>query len=405
MKIVLTTVGSRGDIQPYIALGKALQEFGHEIILATHPWARNIIESYNLHHVPVGPEIDINFAARKMIENSTNSFKGLKFAIHFVFELLRDCHRGFMEVIKNSDLVIGHGLVGQTEADMTHKPFVHIAIEPMGLEKVYWKTKNYPKELSIFLFNKLLGQVFGRVYMKFRKDVGAPPLSLNKQKPYLAIVPISQHLQKPNFRWRPKTEICGFFLADSQKDFSPDESLRNFISEGEKPIFITFGSMYHGKEKALELFQIFCDAMDMSENKAILLMPDLALEKLDVPNNIYLINNIPYSWLLKQVSLVVHHFGFGTTAEVLKAGLPSIPIPQIFDQKARASKIYKSGFAHKPLKLSKLTNKSLANAIQKVKTDTFLSEQCHKLGIQISKEDGLNIAAKLINEFLHRKSK
>jgi sterol 3beta-glucosyltransferase len=131
-------------------------------------------------------------------------------------------------------------------------------------------------------------------------------------------------------------------------------------------------------------------------------MPDLEKEKIVIPGNIFLANQIPYSWLLEQVTLVVHHFGFGTTAEVLKAGLPSIPIPHIFDQKIRASAIYKMGYAYKPLQINKINGNILSDAIIQVKNNQLLKRKCIEAGRIISNEKGTRKAVELINKFINK---
>ncbi len=401
MKIELTTIGSRGDIQPFIALGLALKMNGHSVTILTHPWAERIINSYNLFYLPIGDNIDINYAAKQFVEKSSSNLKGFKFALNFIFDNLRKCHTDLLSTLKDFDLIIGHGIVGSSEADMLNKPFVSVSIETMGLQKEYWKSKNIVKELYIFISNKLMGAVFGKPYKKYRKEIGAPPIGSVKKHPYLALVPISDFLQTPNPNWREVTEITGFFLAETPKEFKPDRDLQDFINVEEKPVLITFGSMFHKKEQTINLYRIICEAIAKSQSRALLLMPDLNIKNITIPENIFIINQIPYSWLLGQVSLVVHHFGFGTTAEVLKAGLPSIPIPNIFDQKIRAVQISKLGYAIKPLDFKTLNSDNLSNAILKVKVDKQMQFKCKEVGIKISKENGTDRAVELINKYFN----
>ena len=75
MKIALPTIGSRGDIQPYIALGIELQKSGHTVTILTHPWAIQIVNYYGLPHISVGDDIDINYSAKQFVENSSNILK------------------------------------------------------------------------------------------------------------------------------------------------------------------------------------------------------------------------------------------------------------------------------------------------------------------------------------------
>jgi sterol 3beta-glucosyltransferase len=404
MRIALTTIGSRGDIQPYIALGIELQRIGHSVTILTHPWAKIIVTHYGLEHISVGKDIDINYWAKQFVENSSNTLKGFKFALNFIYDTLRNCHNDFLSALKDFDLVIGHGIVGEAEAKILSKPFIQVSITPMGLPKEYWKSKNILKELVVFLSDKIMGAVFSKPYIRFRSNIGAPPLR-NKDKdkyPHLALIPMPLFLQKPNYNWKDSTEITGYFYADTPNDYTPPNDLLNFIKNGEKPILVTFGSMFHGQEQTNHLYGTVCDALTKSKSRAILIMPDLEEEGTGIPENIFLTNQIPYGWLLNQVVLVVHHFGFGTTAEVLKVGLPSIPIPHLFDQKIRASAIHKLGYAYRPLNINKMNGDILSDAIIQVNNNKEMQRRCRDAGRKISNEKGTEKAVGFINEYIRQ---
>jgi len=402
MKIALTTIGSRGDIQPYIALGIELQNNGHSVTILTHPWAKQIVNFYGLAHISVGDDIDINYSAKQFVENSSNNFKGLKFALTFIYENLRNCHKDILSALKDFDLVIGHGIVGEAEAEILNKPFIQVSIAPMGLPKEYWKSKNIIKEFSVYLLDKIMGAIFGKPYIRFRRDIGVPDLKNKNTYPYLAIIPIPLFLQRPNANWKNSTEIAGYFFAETPSYYSPPKDLLGFIKNGERPILFTFGSMFHNQEQTKHLFTTICESIDKSSTRAVLIMPDLKEKEITIPENVYIAKQIPYSWLLGQVEIVVHHFGFGTTAEVLKAGLPSIPVPHIFDQKIRASAIHKLGYAYKPLNINQINSNILSNAIVQVKNDPKMKRKCMEAGIMISNEKGTGNAVKLINKYIKK---
>jgi sterol 3beta-glucosyltransferase len=404
MKIALTTIGSRGDIQPYIALGLELQRNGYSVTILTHPWAKKIVNYYGLTHISVGDDIDINYSARQFVENSSNTLKGFKFALNFIFDSLRNCHNDYLSSLKNYDLIIGHGIVGEAEAEILGKPFITVSIAPMGLPKEYWKSRNLLKELGVFLFDKIIGAIFSKPYIRFRRDIGAPPLrDKGKDKyPHLALIPMPLFLQEPNPNWKDSTEIAGYFFAETPNDYTPPKDLLNFIKSGVKPILVTFGSMFHSQEQTNYLYGTVCDALMKSKSRAILIMPDLEQEEPAMPENIFLAKQIPYSWLLNHVGLVVHHFGFGTTSEVLKAGLPSIPIPHIFDQKIRASTIHKLGYAYKPLNINKINGNILSDAIIQVNNNQEIIRRCRDAGRKISNEKGTEKAVELINKHIRQ---
>lgn len=402
MKIALTTIGSRGDIQPYIALGVELQKNGHFIAILTHPWAKQIVNFYGLTHTSVGDDIDINYSAKQFVENSSGILKGFKFALNFIYDNLRICHKDFSSALKDFDLVIGHGIVGEAEAEILGKPYIAVSIAPMGLPKDYWKTKNIFRELSQFLSDKLLGAIFGKQYLHFRRDVGLLHLKNQNQYPYLAIIPMPLFLQKQNPNWKETTEITGFLFAETPNDYIPPVDLLSFISNGEKPVLVTFGSMFHNQEQTNHIYKTVCESIDKANAKAVLIMPDLDETKVRIPANIFIAKQIPYSWLLGHIELVVHHFGFGTTSEVLRAGLPSIPIPHIFDQKIRASEIHKSGYAYKPLNINKINGDILSKAIIQVKNDQKMKKKCLDAGKMILNEKGIERAVNLINKYIEQ---
>jgi UDP:flavonoid glycosyltransferase YjiC (YdhE family) len=269
----------------------------------------------------------------------------------------------------------------------------------MGLPKEYWKSNNFVKELSVYLSDKIMGAIFGKPYMRFRRDVGLTNLRNNNKYPYLAIIPMPLLLQRPNANWKKSTEITGYFFAETPSDYFPPKDLLGFIKSGEKPILLTFGSMFHNKEQTKHLFWTICESLDKSGTRAVLIMPDLNEKETTIPENVYVAKQIPYSWLLDHVELVIHHFGFGTTAEVLRAGLPSIPIPHIFDQKIRASAIHKLGYASKPLNIDKVNSNMLSDAITKTKNNQEMKKKCFDARTKISNENGTERAAKLINEY------
>ncbi len=399
MKTALTTIGSRGDIQLYIALGIELQKSGHSVTILTHHWAKQIVNSYGIAHIPVGDDVDIDYTAKQFVENSSNNLKGFNFALTFIYDNLRKCHKDLLPALKDFDLVVGHGIVGEAEAEILNIPFVTVSIAPMGLPKEYRKSENILKELGVYLSDKITGAIFGGPYKRFRRDVGLLYPGKNRY-PHLAIIPMPLFLQKPNPNWKETTEITGYFFAKTPKDYSPPEDLLNFINNGEKPVLVTFGSMFHGKEQTENLYRTVCESMEKSGTRAVLIMPGINEQEITPPGNISIAKQIPYSWLLGHVELVVHHFGFGTTAEVLRAGLPSIPVPHIFDQKIRAATIHKLGYACKPLNINRLNSSILSNAILSVKNNREMKKKCLEAGASISNENGAERAAKLITRYI-----
>lgn len=401
MRILITTIGTRGDVQLYIPLSKGLIAAGHDVSIATHPWAKDLLQMHSIAHYAVGSDVNVIDKGREAVECYLKGLSGLKDLMTSIYESLCDCHSGFLEACKSADLIIGHNLIGKAEADILNKLFVTVNMVPMGVPKKSWGSKNFFKN-AIYELLKIIGtNIFPDPFTKFRKKVYIP-IKRDKDKvnhKKLNLIPITHSMVKTNDLWEPITEITGYFFTKSTDDYSPPTELMNFMKNN-KPLFITFGSMVHSKELSQSLFSRISEAIAISKDKAIVLMAGFDREAVNIPENIFLIESVPYEWILKQVSIVIHHFGFGTTAEVLKVGLKSIPIPHFIDQDMRAKEMYKLGLCSKPLKLKSFTGKQLADEILKIKDGATMGRKIETISKTITEEDGVNKAIKLINQFL-----
>lgn len=398
MKFVISNIGSRGDIQPYIALAKQLKTSGHEVAIATHPYTKALIEAFGVRHVSIGKDISVENEVKKVLIKSNTPTKGLFHVVRFIIESLKHCHNDLMTAIKDADTVIvGHNLAGMIEAELLNKPYIRVAIDVSSVPT------RKPSFLSKYYFQGLLTSFFASVFLKpfnkYRKSLKLPAAHKSTYIPKLTLLPISKEIQLPNELWLPNTEISGYWFLDTPIDFKSNPKLLKFIQNGSKPIFISLGSMYADLNQIKKTLDIFVSSTTQANERAVILMPIEIKEKL--PDSIFLIKSIPYSWLLEKVSLVVHHCGFGTTAEVMKAGLPSIPIPHIFDQFKNANKLYKLGLAYKPLDINKLNATHLARAISAVKDDDQMRAKTEKIGQILQNEKGTEKAVELICKHLN----
>lgn len=392
-KILIVTIGSRGDIQPYIALADSLNKLGYHTLIATHPYAKQLIESFNVEHIPIGENISVENEVSKVLNKAKSPMKGLYQAIDFLMRSMRSCHVDLLNHVDKSDLVIvGHNLAGLAEAEILNKPFVRVAINESGIPIV--QPRFFSKEYFQGIIAAFWASAFLKPYNQFRKEIGISRLGKKSKTPELTLIPISKALQKENNLWFPPYKITGFWFCETPFGFKPNEKLEKFIQHGSEPIFMSLGSMYSNEKDMHRILNVFIEATNISNERAIILMPKISVDY--VPEHIFLIESVPYNWLFNRISLVVHHFGFGTTAEVLKAGLPSIPIPYIFDQHQNAKRLYKIGLSHKPLNIHKLEAKKLATAISETKNNTEMIEKLERIRKLITNENGLEQATELI---------
>jgi UDP:flavonoid glycosyltransferase YjiC (YdhE family) len=188
-------MGTRGDIQPYIALSKKLIDSGFEVTIATHHCWKELIESYNVKFVNVGPDIDIEYETAFIRGKSKNWIVGMIRTMGFVFKIIEESTFEIKELCSNADLVIAsHSNIGAIEAEACGVPFISVTLQPDAIPK---------KKKRKSILDKLLGAIINPFmvgpYNRLRKVHGLKRITSFDQllSPLLNIVPISPYVYPP----------------------------------------------------------------------------------------------------------------------------------------------------------------------------------------------------------------
>lgn len=391
MKILLPVIGVRGDVQVFFALAKALKNEGHEVTVAVNSKFQKLGESYGIscYSLEGNPEDGVNELQEIMKAKSTT--EAAKIGTNFFFKGVREQTKTLQELCPLFDLIIGYGSLGLAEADKANKTFISVVIDPTIAEKKF--SKNMRLNMGLLVEKIALYFLLGKKYEQFRKEIGAPPSS-KSNNPQLILLPMSQHVVKSNDNWTSKNVISGYWYLEVPSSYAPPDDLQKFIENGEKPIFISFGSAGWSEEDNISLLKILFEAVRLAGSRAIILNKEKYAG--EIPDHIYLVQEIPFDWLFDYCSCVVHHCGLGTTAEVLRAGLPSIPVPYMIDQFAWAERIHSLGAATRPIPRKELTTDKLSKAITEALDNPVIRENAQELGLKIREEDGLKSAVRAI---------
>jgi UDP:flavonoid glycosyltransferase YjiC (YdhE family) len=148
-----------------------------------------------------------------------------------------------------------------------------------------------------------------------------------------------------------------------------------------------------------QLAGIVLDALAQSGQRGILLTGWGGLRTERVPDNVFVLDAAPHSWLFPRMAAVVHHGGAGTTAEGLRAGVPSVIVPFILDQPFWGARIQALGLGPDPIPRKKLTADRLADAIRVAVTDSNMKQRANAYGAAIRAEDGCGNAIKRIKQY------
>jgi sterol 3beta-glucosyltransferase len=179
--------------------------------------------------------------------------------------------------------------------------------------------------------------------------------------------------------------------VEEQEEYAPSPDLVEFLAEGDKPIYIGFGSMFD-KAETEKVLKIILDGINKTGKRAIINgfgHPE------NLPDHIFCVDGIPHSWLFERVSAVCHHGGAGTTAAGFKAGVPSIIIPFALDQYAWAQRAYELGVGPKPVAIKQLTADRFTHALQVAFEDQTV-DNARKLAQSIAAENGARDCAQVI---------
>ena len=413
MRIVIIAPGSRGDVQPYIALGKGLQNAGHYIRLVSHSNFESLVTSYGLEFWSFGNDVKDaveNSEMRELTEKGNFILLMAKMAKEAEREALHFADGG-LNASQGMDIVlsgIGGLFIGTGIAEKLGIPLVQAYVFPFTPTKEFSsvltpKLPTFFNRFSHQLARQLMWQGFRSADTIARKKVlkippapflGSYDSKSTRNMPVLygfspSVIPAPSD-------WNDNTHITGYWFVDETENWQPPTALLDFLHSGSTPVYIGFGSMSNRNPE--ETADLVIQALALSNQRAVLLSGWSGLQKNNVPDSIFMIDSIPHSWLFPRVSAVIHHGGASTTAAGLRAGVPSIIIPFFGDQPFWGQRIADLGVGPKPIPRKKLTAEKLANAIREVITNQDMRQRAEKLGKQIQAENGIESAVNFFNK-------
>ena len=409
MRITITAAGSRGDVQPCVALGLGLKRAGHEVILASWEPYRRMAEDRGLAFRPVaGPAPDDLMAA--LVGAGRNP---LKYARGFrpllrphVEQGLRDC----LAACADADAVLYTplGFAGFMSAEHLGLPSVGCVVEPLFVRSTAYPsavlgrpvTGGGPGGLYNRLSHRAVEQLYWRIVEPLvadaREGMGLPPMPTlrsplaeihRRRRPIL--LGWSRHVLPADPRTEDRMPTTGYWFLD-HKGWRPPERLREFLEDGEPPVALGLGSMTGVEAAETDLIVSgTAEALRRTGLRGILLSEDSAIDDRLPENVIRVPGEVPYDWLFPRVAAAVHHGGAGTVAAALRAGLPSVVVPVLPDQAFWADRVASLGAAPPPIPQRVLTAENLSGAILRAVADPRMRRRCETLSAQIATEYGV----------------
>lgn len=416
MRIAIIALGSRGDVQPYIALGKGLKAAGHVVRLLSHENFEALVTSHGLEFYPMHGNVQEIVESQEMREllekgnfitiTSHTAKLTQRATINWVQQGLVAC--------QGMDLLlagVGGLYVGISLAEKLNLPLLPAYVFPFTPTKTFPGVL-FPQSIARFgggvnwlshhLIRQIMWQGSRTADALARKQVlNLPeasffgPYNTSHLHRYPTLYGFSPSVIPKPSDWK-NTHVTGYWFLDAEPDWSPPPALVKFLQDGEPPVYIGFGSMVSRNPE--ETADIILQALAKTQQRAVMLSGWGGLHKENLPDSVYLVDSIPHSWIFKHVAAVVHHGGAGTTAAGLRAGVPTIIIPFFGDQGFWGERVASLGVGTEPIPRKQLTAERLAQAIQKAVTDQTMRQRAADLGAKIRNEDGIANAVAVIQE-------
>jgi sterol 3beta-glucosyltransferase len=406
MIITIIASGSRGDVQPYVALGKGLKEAGHTVrILATQDF-QNLVTGYGLEFVDMGGNMETVAQSMQALLEQGNMLKILASMGQAAGQLASQAAVSGLAACQGSDRIIsglGGLFVGLALSEKLGIPFVPAYLYPFTPTREFpsvltplpqSRVTSWINKLSHRLAQQMMWQTTRAVDNKTRRQVlnmapapfWGPFASLQQQKQTI-LYGYSPQVLPPPKDWGHFIHVTGYWFLDPPAGWEPPVDLMNFLQSGPPPIYIGFGSIPNSKPE--ETADLVLQALARTGQRGVLSSGWGGMKKENLPETVFMIGSIPHSWLFPRMAAVVHHGGAGTTSAGLWAGIPAIVTPFFGDQPFWGARVYALGVGPRPIPRKRLTLDRLVEAIRYAVSDKVMQQKAARLGEAIRAEDGV----------------
>jgi len=415
MQITIIGAGSRGDVQPYVALGKGLKEAGHTVRVLASQDFQKLITAHGLEFFDMGGSMESVTQSMQGLLEQGNFIKILASMGPAAGRLVVQAAVNGLVACQGSDLIVagmGGLFVGLALSEKLGIPFVPAFLYPFTPTREFasvlapitpMKLPSWANRLSHQLAQQMMWQTFRAADNKARSQVlqiapasfWGPFTSLQKQKQTILYGYSPQVIPFPK-DWGDSIHVTGYWFLEPSAGWEPPIDLVNFLQSGPPPVYVGFGSMVNRKPE--EAADLVLQAMARTGQRGILSSGWGGLKKEALPETVFMVNSLPHTWLFPKMAAVVHHGGVGTTAAGLWAGIPSIVTPFFGDQPFWGQRVFELGVGPRPIPRQRLTVDRLAESIRIAVSDTEMREKAARLGERIRAENGIARAVAVIEQ-------
>jgi len=391
-KILIASLGTRGDVQPYVALAKELAALGAEVVIATGEGFDDMISAAGARSRPV----PIDYRAllqQEDIRAALFSFKGKIASARKTLDLQkRIAHQLWRIGLEEApDLILFNlkATVMTLAARRLDVPALPTALQPvtattgdfpwplLGLPELGRTLNRASFRAGRLLMTAGLGPLLRPVKAEAGAECGLPGNLIDGHMPDgsapMSLQAFSRALVPTPADWEPLNRACGYWFVAPDPQYRPPEALAAFLENGPPPLYLGFGSMPSRNPE--NLTRTILAALRETGQRAILATGWGGLQQGDMPEDladrVHLLDRAPHSWLFQRCAAIVHHGGAGTTHEALRWGKPSLICPVFADQPFWGARVHRIGAGPAPVKQGALTPASLTRALKSLEDPVY----------------------------------
>ncbi|KAL3442571.1 sterol 3-beta-glucosyltransferase [Aspergillus insuetus] len=414
LRITCLTIGSRGDVQPYIALCKGFLAEGHKPKIATHAEFEPWIRKHGIDFAPV--DGDPAELMRLCVENGMFTYSFLKEATAKFRGWIDDLLSSAWKSCQGSDILIESpsAMAGIHVAEALRIPYFRGFTMPWSRTRAYPHAFAVPEHrmggaynyISYMMFDTVFWQAISKQVNRWRaKELGLKSTNMDKMAPNKVpfLYNYSPSVVPPPLDYPDWIDITGYWFLNEGSDWTPPKELANFMKrarqDGKKIVYIGFGSIVVSDPAALTRTVI--ESVLKADVRCILSKgwsarlgdPSSAKAEIPLPPEIHQIQSAPHDWLFSHIDAAAHHGGAGTTGASLRAGVPTIVKPFFGDQFFFGNRVEDLGVG---ICMRKLNVSVFSRALWEVTHSERMIVKARNLGERIRNEDGVGVAIQTI---------
>jgi UDP:flavonoid glycosyltransferase YjiC (YdhE family) len=419
MRIAFFTLGTRGDIQPLVALAKGFADAGHDVLFVSDESARALVLPHGIpgHFLP--GNLQERLAERRdaperlardpyrLARHLTGAFADLlPVWMPEAAAAMQGCR---LLIMWRSSFGIGYGLAEKIRAIPCEAAFAPSAASrylPSSL--LPWPSLPVPGEVKRLLHAAAVraGWLGARDAVNAsRSALGLPEISWpfgRGRSGLLSSIPELYGFSPTLFPrppdWPDNITVTGFWQHRPDAAWEPPPALARFLETGPKPVYVGFGSVVDRRPQ--ELQEIVRRSVRALGLRAIVSTGWGGMAGFGNSDDMHVIGDVPHDWLFPRVAAVVHHGGAGTVGAVLRAGVPSVIVPYAVDHPFWGWVLERRGVAPRMIPRSRLSERRLTGALRQATGDEVMRQRAAELGVLVRAEDGVRRAVAVIEAWL-----